>query len=184
MIGRSGREEGAGDRECIFVDLHGDLVDGRVGRSGHVTVHVAAGGEGGGERVVDRLDQRADALLQHAVELEGLAGGDAEGAVGEATRELVVDDVLGGWDDATGLARAHHDGVLFTRLALVAVILLVDAVELDELLVVPGEAIGFRVGEGFANIARKVGFIRLHQFVLSQGLAGGRVHDLILDKMS
>ena len=176
MIGGGGREQGASDRKRIFVDLHGDLVDGRVGRSGHVTVHVAAGGEGGGERVVDRLDQRADALLQHAVELEGLAGGDAEGAVGEATRELVVDDVLGGRDDAAGLARAHHDGVLFTRLALVAVILLVDAVELDELLVVPGKPIGFRVGEGFANIARKVGFVRLQEFVLSQGFAGGRVH--------
>ncbi|MEY3853945.1 MAG: hypothetical protein RI910_2925 [Verrucomicrobiota bacterium] len=101
------------------------------------------------------------------MELEGLAGSDAEGAVGEATGELVVDDVLGGWDDAAGLARAHHDGVLFARFALVAVILLVDAVELDELLVIPGEAIGFGVGEGFANIARKVGFIRLHEFVLS-----------------
>ena len=176
VIGGGGREQGAGNRKRIFVDLHGNLVDGRIGRSGHVTVHVTARGEGGGESVVDRLDQRADALLQHAVELEGLAGSDAEGAIGEATRELVVDDVLGGWDDATGLARAHHDGVLFTRLALVAVILLVDTVELDELLVVPGEAIGFRVGEGFANIARKVGFVRLQEFVLSQGFAGGRVH--------
>ena len=184
MVGGGAREEGAGDRERIFVDLHGDLVDGRVGRSGDVTVHVATGGEGGGERVVDRLDQRADAFLEHAVELEGLAGSDAQGAVGEATRELVVDEILGGRDDATGLASAHHHGVLFARLALVAVILLIDAVELDELLVVPREAIGFRVGEGFANIAGKVGFVRLQEFVLSQGLAGDRVHDLILDKMS
>ena len=118
------------------------------------------------------------------MELEGLAGSDAEGAVGEATGELVVDDVLGGRDDATGLARAHHDGVFLARLALVAVILLVDAVELDELLVVAAEAVGLRVGEGFADSAGKVGFIGLQEFVLSQGLAGGRVHDLILDKMS
>ena len=86
-------------------------------------------------------------------------------------------------DDAAGLARAHHHGVFLGDLALIAVVLLVDAVELDELLVVAAEAIGFRVGEGFANGAGKVGFVRLQEFVLCQGLAGDRVHDLILDKM-
>ena len=176
VIGGGAREQGARDLERVFIDLYGDLVDRRIGRGGHVAVDVAAGGERGGEGVVDRLDQRADALLQHAVELEGLAGGDAERAVGEAARELVVDDILGGRDDAAGLARAHHDGVFLGDLALIAVVLLVDAVELDELLVVAAEAVGRRVGEGFANRAGKVGFIGLQEFVLSQGLARGRVH--------
>ena len=118
------------------------------------------------------------------MELEGLAGGDAERAVGEATGELVVDEILRGRDDAAGLARAYHHGVFLAGLALVAVVLLIDAVEFDELLVIAAEAVGLRVGEGFADRAGKVGFIGLQEFVLCQGLAGGRVHDLILDKMS
>ena len=63
VVSGGARQEGAGQRERVFVDLHGDGVDGRVGRSGDVAVHVAAGGEGGGEGFVDRLDQRADAFL-------------------------------------------------------------------------------------------------------------------------
>ena len=184
VVSGGARQEGAGQRERVFVDLHGDGVDGRVGWSGDVAVDVAAGGEGGGEGFVDRLDQRADAFLQHAVELEGLAGGDAERAVGEATGELVIDEILRGRDDAAGLARAHHDGVFLAGLALIAVILLVDAVELDELLVVAAEAVGLRVGEGFADRTGEVRLIGLQEFVLCQGLAGGRVHDLILDKLS
>ena len=170
------RQQGTGQREGIVFDGLGDRVDRRIGRGRDVAVHVAARGEGGGEGFVDRLDQVADALLQHAVELEGLAGSDAEGAVGEATGELVVDEILGGRDDAAGLARAHHDGVLLGDLALITVVLLVDAVEFDELLVIPAESVGRRVGEGFADRTGKVGFIGLQEFVLSQGLAGGRVH--------
>ena len=95
------------------------------------------------------------------MELEGLARGDAEGAVGEASGELVVNEVLSGWDDAARLAGAHHHGVFLACFALIAIILLVDAVELDELLIVAAEAIGFSVGQGFADISRKIGFIGL-----------------------
>jgi hypothetical protein len=57
-------------------------------------------------------------------------------------------------------------------------------VELDELLVIAAEAVSRRIGEGFADRAGKVRLISLQEFVLCEGLAGGRVHDLILDKMT
>jgi len=163
-------------REGVVLDLLGDFVDGRVGGCGDVAVDVAAGGQGGGEGLVDRLDEGADALLGDAVELEGLARGDAQGAVGEATGEFVVHEVLSGRDDAAGLSRADHHGVFLGDLALIAVVLLVDAVEFDELLVVTAETVGGRVGEGLADRPGKVGLFGLHDLVLGERLFGGFIH--------
>ena len=73
VVGRGLRQQGAGQREGVVLDLLGHLVDGRVRGRGDVAVDVAAGGEGGREGFVDRLDEGADALLGDAVELEGLA---------------------------------------------------------------------------------------------------------------
>ena len=176
VVGGGLRQQRAGQRERIVFDRLRDGVNRRIGRRRDVAVHVAAGGEGGGERLVDSLDQAADAALGDAMELERLARGDAQGAVGETAGELVVHQVLRGGDDAPGLTRAHHDGVFFARLALIAVVLLVDAVELDELLVVAAEAVRFRVGQGLPNRARKVRLFGLHHFILRQGLLGRLFH--------
>jgi len=189
VVGGGLRQQRTRQRERVILDGLGDGVDGRIGGRGDVAVHVAAGGKGGGERFVDRLDQVADALLRDAVELERLARGDAQRAVGEAAGELIVHEVLRGGDDAAGLARAHHDGVFLARLALVAVILLVDAVELDELFVVPAETVGRRVRQGLADRAGEVGLLGLHELVLGEGLFGGLFHieswfKLILDKIT
>src|SRR5690606_2336664 len=56
----------------------------RVAAAEHVAVDVAAGGDGVQRGGVDGLHGRLQLALDHAVELEGLAGGDAQRVVGEA----------------------------------------------------------------------------------------------------
>ncbi len=185
VVGRRAGKQRLGEREGVVLDRLRDGVHGGVRRGGYVAIHVAAGRQGGGEGVVDRLDERTDSLLHHAVELKGLSGRDAERAVGEAPGKVVIHQVLGRGDDAARLPRAHHDREDLARLALVAVILLVDAVELDELLVVAAETVGGRVGQGLPDRAGKVRFFRLEEFVLGQGLLSGFIHgDLILDNLT
>ena len=54
---------------------------GGRGRGHDVAVHVAAGRQGGKQGLVDPLDQRPQAALDHAVELDALARGDAQRVV-------------------------------------------------------------------------------------------------------
>src|ERR1039457_3076334 len=55
---------------------------------------------------------------------------------------------------ADGLA-AHHDDVLLAGLAQVPVVLLIDAVELQELQVIFGEVVGLRVGQRLRDGSRQ-----------------------------
>eukprot|EP00959_Pyramimonas_sp_CCMP1952_P390636 8186192-Pyramimonas_sp.AAC.1 len=68
-----------------FAYLLGDLVLGLVlvrrGRAAHVAVDVAAGAEGGAHVLDDCGEHRLQVLLEDAVKLVGLAGGEAQGAV-------------------------------------------------------------------------------------------------------
>ena len=81
---------------------------------------------------------------------------------------MIVDEVLGGGDDAAGLARAHHDRVFFSCLTFVTVVLLIDAVEFNKLLIVAAKAVEGGVGESGANIARKVRLFGFHELVLGE----------------
>ena len=66
----------------------------RRGAAHDVALHVAAGGDGGEQRLVDAGDGRLEVALEHAVELEALAGGDAERAVGVLVGESLELEVL------------------------------------------------------------------------------------------
>ncbi len=73
-----------------------------------------------------------------------------------------------GFDDATRQAAAHHEDILFGDLAFVAVVLLINAVELQKLVVIVGKTIQRGVGEGRANGARQRGARLFKPFVASE----------------
>src|SRR5207245_10082227 len=92
--------------------------------------------------VADRL---SDVALQQAVQLKILAGGDPQRPVGPAPADVVVRDVGIGRDEASRDARPDHQLVVLVEatraslLAAVAIVLLVDAMELEKLLGIVAE---------------------------------------------
>jgi len=114
---------------------------------------------------VDLLHQGAETGLHHAMELDALAGGDAQGVVAVLRGEGVEDLVLGAGQDATGDASPDHEHEVLGDLALIAVVLLVDAVELEELLVIGRERLGIGIGKGGGDIAGQGGNVGLEDLV-------------------
>ncbi len=93
------------------------------------------------KRVVDLLDQRAQIRLHHAVELDALARGDPQGVVAVSGGQFVEHRPLPGRHHAARDAPPDHHDVFLAGLAQVAVVLLIRAVELQELIVVLGEMV-------------------------------------------
>ena len=155
VIGPGLRRERQGDALAILKDLLARLGVGGRGRGEHIAVHVAARGERGEQRFVDGLDDRAQVGLEDAVELDGLARGDAHRVIAVAGRQIVEHAPLIGRHHAAGNAAADHHDVFLAGLAQVAVILLVGAVKLQELVVVLGKMIGARVVQRRGDGARE-----------------------------
>ena len=135
------------------------LVDGRGGHD--VAVHVAAGAERGAHGLDDGGEDRLEVVLQDAVQLVRLARGQPQRAVAELRRERghrsrrparrparmdmtsaphLVGEVVHRQVELVGhharrLAGAHHELVVLAEpvVALVPVILLIRAVELEQL---------------------------------------------------
>jgi hypothetical protein len=93
----------------------------------------------------------------HAVKLDALPRRDPQRVVAVARREVVERDPLGRRHHAARDAAADHHLEFLGGFAEVAVVLLVDAVKLDELLVILGKAVGRRVGDRGGNVAREGG---------------------------
>jgi len=148
-----------GDAAAILEDLFPRLCVGGRGRCEHVAVHVAARGERGEQRLVDALDHRAQAGFQYAMKLDGLARGNTQRIVAILGRQPVEHAPLIGRHHATGDAAADHHDVFLAGLAQVAVILLVGAVKLQELVFVLGKMVGVRVvqrrGDGAGERRRR-----------------------------
>ena len=139
----------------VLLHLLAQLIHGRRRRGHHVAVVVPARRQRAQQRVIDLLDQRAQAALDHAVKLEALPGGDAQRVVGVARGQVVASQVLGRGEHAAGNPAAHHEDVLLARLAQVPVVLLIDAVELQELRVILHEVVGLRVGQRLGDGPRQ-----------------------------
>ncbi len=139
----------------------------RVGRDHHVAVDVAARGQCVDQRGVDRLHGGLELALDHPVELECLAGGDAHRVIGVVGGDRVQLQPLLRGDHAAGRARADHELVGRFELlpaalvAQVAVVLLVTAVVLDQGGVVLAQRSGERIGQALQQLpaqAPAVGF--------------------------
>jgi hypothetical protein len=107
-----------------------------------VSVDVTAGGDRVDQRLVDRGDGLLELAFDDTVELKRLARGQAQGAIGVATGDLIERQPLLRSADPAGQARADHEavgGLEFLQaplLAQIAVVLLVAAVKLEQLRVV------------------------------------------------
>ena len=105
----------------------------------HVALHVAAGAERRDQRVVQGADGSFQVALHHAVKLVVLSRRDPQRAVAVAPRQLVEHEILIGGEHAARNLAADHEGVVRLEAgiaplaACVAVVLLIDAVELEQL---------------------------------------------------
>jgi len=151
---------GAGLRGEVGADRAGVLEDGSVEgglpgvRVGHdVAIHVAAGRDAVEDGVVDALHGRFEDVLGDEVELEGLAGGQLDVVAAVLVGQRVDLEPLLRGADAAGDADADHEDEGFFEAsllafgALVAVVLLVDAVEFRDGRVVVGDGAGRAVLE-------------------------------------
>jgi len=149
----------------------------RVGRDLDVAVDVAAGGQRVDQGGVDGLHRRLQLALDDPVELERLAGGDAQRMVAVAGGDGVQLEPLFGGDHPARGAGADHELVgrlqlLATALlAQVAVVLLVAAVVLDQGLVVLAQRAGERIGQALQQAAAQAVAAGLDVF---DGVAHGR----------
>ncbi len=105
----------------------------RQRRAHQISRHVATGGERRQEGFIDGANRRFKIALQDAVKLKPLARRDAERPISVVVGELVVDEILLGRDGAGRNSRPDHEHELLSALSPVSVILLIDAVELEDL---------------------------------------------------
>ena len=169
VVGLGLREQGLGDLLGIFEHLLTGGTNRGHGRGHDVAVHVAAGREGVDHGLVDLAHERAKAIFDDTVELDALSSRQSQGVVGALGGQVVQGDPLPGAQDAAGDAAPDHPDVLFTTLAQVAVVLLVNAVKLEKLLVVCREAGGGCVGKRGGDVPSQ-GRDRRLQFFVAAGL--------------
>jgi hypothetical protein len=126
----------------------------------HVAHHVATGAERGQQRRVDPADELSQLALVDHVVLHALAGGEAQLVVGERRHPVEREPLVVG-DHAAGHRGADHARVVERQLELcarpadVAVVLLIDPVELQQQLGVVVEIVTV-VGELLADGAAEV----------------------------
>ena len=122
-----------------------------------------------------RLHRALEIALDHAVELEGLAGGEPERAVAEVVGDPVHRQPLRRRADAARHAHPHHEGVGLLELLLaplgpqVAIVLQIGAVELGQLRVVLVDRAGHRLGEALGDRAAQIAARLLDVLVLAAG---------------
>ena len=100
--------------------------------------------------------------LQDAVELNGLARGDTDRAVGETFAQGVQRQILVRRQPPARHARARHDGVFLVQPLLLArrggvpVVLLINTVEFQEIVVVLGKPVRGLVRQGLRDRAAQL----------------------------
>jgi hypothetical protein len=187
VIGAGRREEPAREFARVALEPLVHRVADRRGAGGDVAHDVAAGRERRQHRLVDRGEERLQRRLDYAVELHALARRDAQAAVAEPVGEAVQREPLRRGEAAAGDARAHHELGRLAEAALlplgraVAVVALIDAVELEERAVGVAEPRGAGVGDRLrerAAQARARFLDRLDPRPAHRGALGGTARKL------
>lgn len=153
---------------AVLEDLFARLGISRGGRREDVAVHITAGGERGKQRLVDFFDQRTQARLHDAMKLDALARRDAQRVVAVIGRQIIENTPLIGSHHAAGNAPADHHDILLASLAQITVVLLIAAVEFQELIVIIAEMIGAFIGHRGRDGAREGRNGFLNFLVMSQ----------------
>ena len=134
----------------------------RIGGAHHRTRNVPAGGDGIEQLLMQPLDGRTNILLQHPVELEGLARRQPDGVAAMCPCQLVDLQPLLRRADPAGEAHADHERKGRLQLlpppfvADVAIVLLVDAVELHELVAREGHPGGDPIEQIVRDVAAQI----------------------------
>ena len=155
----------------------------RVRVAHDVAVDVAAGRDRVHQRAVDRLHGPLQVALDHAVQLERLAGGEPERAVAEVVGDPVHRQPLRGRADAARHAHPDHEGVGLLELLpaplgpQVAIVLQVGAMELGELGVVLTDRAGHRLGKASLDRAAQMA-ARLLDVLVPAARGGHASHSL------
>ncbi len=138
VIGASARRELGHHRAYRAVHLVVETIHKRLRAAHDVALDVAAAAQRREKGVVDGADRFLDVALEDSVELEVLPRGDSQRPVGPLAADLVVRDIGVRRYDAARYAGPDHQLVVLVKplrprlLATVAIVLLVDAVELEQ----------------------------------------------------
>lgn len=123
--------------------------------------------------MIDAGDSRLEVPFQDAMKLEGLAGRDAQRTVAVTARQFVQLQPLPRRADAARHPHPDHEAVgrlQLLPLALVAeipVVLLIGAVELEQLGVFRGYGAGRPIGQAFLDGSPQIEAARLEVFVFA-----------------
>ena len=153
------------------IDLGVNLRELRIDRAHHAARIVAAGGAGIEQHVAQALHQRLQILLHHMVELEGLPRRQPQHLSAMAAAKIVELQPLCRAQHAARNAHARHEGERRLQLlaaalvADVAIVLLIDAVKLHQLVVAEDNGAGDRIIQALADGAAQVVAVRLQRFV-------------------
>ena len=151
VIRACGRVKRGGQGTGLFQHVVHQRTRGRCRRRHDVAFHVPARGNRRDQRLVQPLDGLAQARFDAAVKLKVLARRYPERVVGVLGSQRVAGQILSSAQNAPGELRAHHENPLLGDLALVAVVLLVNPMKLQEFIVVLREVVHFRIVQRLSN---------------------------------
>ena len=171
VVGAGGGCEVVGNLLGNFQNLRVHPGEIGVGVAHHVAVHVSASRDGIHRRLIDLRNRALEVRLDDAVELERLARGQLNRAVRELRGEAIRFQPLLRGGDTARHADADHEGIRLVELVLtairaqVAIVLLVGAVEFQQLLVILAHRSGGKVGKTFLDRPAQIVAADLDGFV-------------------
>ena len=136
MIRRSFRRQRIGEFARLGEHVIDQRASGRSRRGHHVALDVAAGSDGAHQRFVEALHRLPQVGFDDAMKLEILASRDSQRVIAVPSGQLIAREILRGRESSPGKLGPHHQHVMLDHLALVPIILLVNAMELEELVIV------------------------------------------------
>ena len=145
------RPERIGHPHAVLINLFARFGVSRNWRREDVAIHITTSSQRREQRLVNLFYQQTKIRFDDTMKLNALARGNAQCVVAVKPGELIENlPLLCSHHAARNPPADHHDELLAAR-ALVAIVLLVDAVELQELIIVTIELVHAPVGESGGN---------------------------------